>query len=459
MTRHSFQGRKMLLVLGDYILLFVALFLALKARFFFNNPADYYSFTFHAEYFFPLFFFWIVIFYLFDLYDLKKIRSFIFTLSALFSALFIASILSAIFFYFSPKGANPKTILFFTAISAFLVIGAWRYIWFRIFQMFQFKKNIAFIGTETAELASVPEILAIGDTHYTCKGFVSLDQEGPAEMYGVPVLGTYKKLSAIIRHYKIDDVVTAFDYHAHPDAAREVSECLDAGVKMWDVPIFYEHVMGKVPVAYIDQLWFLYNVEMSKKFLNGIQRVSDICLSGLGMVLFWPFFPFIAVLIAFDSGWPIFYTQARVGKGGRIFRVYKFRTMVRDAERASGPAWAYARDPRITRIGSFLRKTRIDEIPQLLNILKGEMSFVGPRPERPEFVNRFKEDIPFYGRRHSVLPGLTGWAQVMYKYTASSQETLEKLQYDLYYIKNRSFLLYLIILLRTVRIVLTQRGV
>ncbi len=458
MTRHSFQGRKILLVLGDYTLLFVALFLALRARFFFSD-FGHYSFKFHAEYFLPLFFCWIVVLYLFDLYDLKKIRSFIFTLSALFSALFISLVLSTIFFYFLPQGVNPKTILLFIAIFAFVLIGLWRYVWFKIFRTFQFRKNIVIVGTETMQLASVPEILKVGDTHYVCKGFVSLDQEGPAEVYGLPVLGTYKKLSAIIQYYKIDDLVTAFDYRAHQDAAREVSECLDAGIKIWDLPLFYEYVIGKVPVAYIDQLWFLYNLEMNKKFLNGIQRVVDICLSIFGLILFLPFFPVIVLMIVFNSGLPVFYTQTRVGRAGRVFRVYKFRTMIQNAERASGPAWAHAQDPRITRIGGFLRKTRIDEIPQLLNILKGEMSFVGPRPERPEFVSRFKEDIPFYSRRHSVMPGLTGWAQVMYKYTSSPEETLEKLQYDLYYIKNRSFLLYMIILLRTVRIVLTRRGV
>ena len=458
MTRHSFHGRKILLIFGDYILLFLALFLALRARFFFSEFAHY-SFRFHAEFFLPLFFFWIVIFYLFDLYDLRKIRSFIFTLSALFSALFISLVLSAIFFYFLPQGVNPKTILLFTAILAFGMIGLWRYLWFRMFRIFPFKKNIAIIGTETAQLASVPEILTAGDTHYVCKGFVSLDQEGPAELYGLPVLGTYKKLSAVIHYYKIDDLVTAFDYHTHQDAAREVSECLDAGIKIWDLPLFYEYVMGKVPVAYIDQLWFLAHLEMNKKILNGIQRVADICLSVVGLIIFLPFFPCIALAILCDSGWPIFYTQARVGRAGRLFTVYKLRTMIQNAEKVSGPAWARARDTRITRIGGFLRKTRIDEIPQLVNILKGEMSFVGPRPERPEFVNKFKEDIPFYSRRHSVMPGLTGWAQVMYIYTASPQETLQKLQYDLYYIKNRSFLLYMIILLRTVRIVLTQRGV
>jgi sugar transferase (PEP-CTERM system associated) len=459
MIRNTLKGRKALLALGDYILLFGALFLALKARFFFSNPADHYSYTFHAEYFFPLFFFWILLFYLFDLYDLKKIRSYIFTLSALFAALGTAVILSAIFFYFLPKGVNPKTILFFTAGSAFVVVGIWRYIWFRVFQAFQFKKNIVIVGTETAQLMCVPEILAVGDAHYTCKGFISIDAEGPLDVYGLQVLGTYKKLSTAVTYYKIDDIVTAFDYRAHPDAAREVSECLDAGVKIWDLPLFYEYVIGKVPIAYIDQLWFLYNIEMSKKILNGAQRITDIFLSLFGILLFVPFFPFVVFAIAFDSGWPIFYTQARVGKKGKIFNVYKFRTMVRDAERVSGPAWARVCDPRITRAGGFLRKTRIDEIPQLINILKGDMSFVGPRPERPEFVNTFKEEIPFYNRRHSVLPGLTGWAQVMYIYTASRQETLEKLQYDLYYIKNRSFLLYMIILLRTVRIVLTRKGV
>jgi exopolysaccharide biosynthesis polyprenyl glycosylphosphotransferase len=192
--------------------------------------------------------------------------------------------------------------------------------------------------------------------------------------------------------------------------------------------------------------------------VRAVRRAISVIISLIGLVFALPLLPFIILAIRLDSTGPIFYTQTRVGKGGRLFKVVKFRTMRHDAEALSGPQWAGDRDPRVTRVGKFLRASRLDEIPQLWCVLKGDMAFVGPRPERPEFIELLSKEIPYYGVRHMVRPGLTGWAQVKYKYGSSVEESREKLQYDLFYIKNVSIGLDLVIMFQTIKTVLLGRG-
>ena len=192
--------------------------------------------------------------------------------------------------------------------------------------------------------------------------------------------------------------------------------------------------------------------------MRGMKRILDVILSLMGIILFLPFAPIIAVMIKLDSPGPVLFKQLRVGVGEKTFHLYKFRTMRQDAEKNSGAVWATEDDPRITRVGRFLRKSRLDEVPQLFNVLRGDMSFVGPRPERPEFVNKLNERVPYYATRHTVKPGVTGWAQVKYPYGASEEDALDKLRYDLFYIKNYSLLLDLVIILETVKVVLFGRG-
>ncbi len=197
--------------------------------------------------------------------------------------------------------------------------------------------------------------------------------------------------------------------------------------------------------------------EGEKNFYEFFKRISDIVLAIIALVISLPFLPILALLIKLDSPGPVFFTQIRTGRGGKNFLAIKLRTMIKDAEK-HGAEWAKENDPRITRLGKFLRKTRIDEIPQLFNIIRGEMSFIGPRPERPEFIKTLEQHIPFYKERLIVRPGLTGWAQVNFPYGASIEDALQKMQYDLYYIKNRSFILDLSIVLKTIKIVLLGGG-
>jgi sugar transferase (PEP-CTERM system associated) len=231
------------------------------------------------------------------------------------------------------------------------------------------------------------------------------------------------------------------------------------GVQVQDGNDVYESITGKVPIESIRLSWLLFSPgnAASRLFLI-YKRSASIVSSTIGLLLSLPLLPFVVLAIKLSSPGQVLYRQSRVGRDGVVFRCYKFRTMRSDAEADSGPTWAMDDDPRITRVGRFLRKTRIDEIPQLLNVLRGDMSLVGPRPERPEFVESLKEQIPYYHLRHSVRPGITGWAQVLYRYGSSVEDAKEKLRFDLYYIKNTSAGLDLLIILNTIKIVLLGRG-
>jgi len=249
----------------------------------------------------------------------------------------------------------------------------------------------------------------------------------------------------------------------HAFSHEEISRLMDMrqnGSTVQDLVAFYEANQTKVPVLHLRHGWFLQGGGFSLLHNRAgirFKRIIDVLLSAVLVVLTSPLMLLAALAIKLDSPGSVFYSQERVGLNGAAFRLHKFRTMVADAEKA-GARWAEQDDPRITRTGRFLRKSRIDELPQLWNVLKGEMSFIGPRPERPEFIEQLEQEIPYYELRHLVKPGITGWAQVMYPYGASVSDALEKLQYDLYYIKNFSLLLDFVILMKTARIVLYRKG-
>jgi sugar transferase (PEP-CTERM system associated) len=221
----------------------------------------------------------------------------------------------------------------------------------------------------------------------------------------------------------------------------------------------YEEYTGKIAVENLRPSWLIFSSGFRKtKVLLAAKRTLDIAGALVGLIIGLPIMLLVAVLVRLSSPGPVLYQQERVGLNGRVFRIRKFRSMCADAEAKTGAVWSTANDPRVTRVGRFLRLTRLDELPQLWNVLRGDMSIVGPRPERPEFVSDLTEQIPFYGQRHVVKPGLTGWAQVRYTYGASVEDTIQKLQYDLYYIKNLSIALDLVIVIETLKIVILRRG-
>ncbi len=266
-------------------------------------------------------------------------------------------------------------------------------------------------------------------------------------------------LLAFVRQAQIDHVVIALDDSRGKLPFDELLRCKFSGVKIEDGLSFYERITGKVHLDALKPSWLIFSDGFGRpRVTSAFKRLLDVVGSLVGLIVVAPLSLVIAALIKLDSPGPILYRQERVGEGGRPFTLLKFRSMSHDAESATGPVWATDDDHRATRLGKWLRKFRLDELPQMINVLRGEMSFVGPRPERPCFVEDLKNTIPYYGLRHAVRPGITGWAQVRYRYGSNVQDTIEKLQYDLYYIKNVSVLLDATILVQTVRTVLLGRG-
>lgn len=266
-------------------------------------------------------------------------------------------------------------------------------------------------------------------------------------------------LMEVVKKQKIHRVIVAVADRRGAIPMAELLELRTQGVKIEEATSWLEKISGKIEVENLYPSWMVFSdgFRRSATFVFA-RRIVSIIISSIGLLLTLPLLPIIMLAVRIDSEGPVFYTQTRMGKAGRLFKVVKFRTMRHDAEAATGPQWAGDQDPRVTRVGRFLRSSRLDEIPQLWCVLKGDMAFVGPRPERPEFIQLLSQEIPYYGVRHMVRPGVTGWAQIKYKYGSTIEDAREKLQYDLYYIKNASIGLDLLIMFQTVKTVLLRRG-
>jgi sugar transferase (PEP-CTERM system associated) len=291
-------------------------------------------------------------------------------------------------------------------------------------------------------------------------GFYPLENGADSVVPQNRLIPTAESLDDAVRQLGVDEIIVAVrQQRGGVLPLRSLLDCRLRGVQVTDLAGFFERVHDQVPIESLKVSWLIYGPGFRQNlFRTLVKRSFDLVVSAVLIVLSLPVAIVTAVLIAAEGGGPIIYRQERVGHRGEPFTVLKFRSMAHDAEKDGRAAWARANDERVTRVGRFIRRTRIDELPQLLNVLKGEMSFVGPRPERPEFVAMLTEQIPFYAVRHSVKPGLTGWAQVRYSYGATVEQSVRKLEYDLYYVKNHTLLLDLVILLETVRVVLLGEG-
>jgi len=276
---------------------------------------------------------------------------------------------------------------------------------------------------------------------------------------GLKILGTIDDFALTVKTVKPDVVVAAMEERRAALPIQTILEYKLQGIEVEDWPAFYEKLTTKLLVSHIRPSWLAFSDGFRQSRLDDLlRRTLDIVVSAIGCLYSLPVLAVLAVLIKLDSRGPVFFRQERVGKSGRVFVLLKLRTMRVDAETETGPVWAQVDDTRVTRLGRLLRKMRLDELPQFINVLRGDMSLVGPRPERPIFVSELQERIPFYIYRHVVRPGMTGWAQVRYQYGASIEHASEKLEYDLYYIKNRSLFLDLLIIIQTIQVVLFGRG-
>ncbi|MEX2033435.1 MAG: sugar transferase, partial [Candidatus Colwellbacteria bacterium] len=416
----------------------------------------------HLYPFLPIFALWIVVFYIANLYEPRLLRNNVFFFSSLFQAIAIATGISVLFFYLLPAYViTPKTNLaIFVAIFlglAFLL----RYSFNDLLKK-KLKKLVLIVGANAQALELAKFIKENPQLGYTLAYVVDIDpntvDEAENELEKFGIIQGVGNISHVIKDRDIDTVVLSPEAYKSPEVIEIFYKTLGKKINFYNLSSLYEQLTGKVPLGAIDQIWFLENLnEGSKKFFELTKRAGDIVLALALSVPTLVLFPFLALLIKTTSPGPLIYSQKRAGRLGKDFEIKKFRSMHKDAEKETGAVWAAENDARITKIGKFLRKTRLDELPQVWNILKGEMSFVGPRAERPEFNEQLKH-VPFYEERYLVKPGLSGWAQINFRYGASVSDAEEKLKYDLYYIKNRSLILDLGIILKTIRIMLQQAG-
>ena len=335
---------------------------------------------------------------------------------------------------------------------------ATRLAWFTVGENRKLRHRVLVLGVGPS--ASVlPELQFSRTRPYTIIGFLD-DAPDAADRVptGFELLGKTKDLLSLAAELRPDLVLVALAEMRRAMPAEELLECRLQGINVEDWATFYEKQTGKILVTNLRPSFLIFSDGFKKtNTTRMVKRVMDIALAFAGLVVSLPIMAIVASLIKLTSKGPVLFRQQRVGERGRVFILKKFRSMSVDAER-DGPVWATTRDPRVTWIGGLIRRTRLDELPQFWNVLAGDMSFVGPRPERPEFVGMLQREIPFYMGRHSVRPGITGWAQVRHRYAASVEDSMEKLQYDLYYIKNLSLLLDLVILLSTLQVVLFSKG-
>jgi sugar transferase (PEP-CTERM system associated) len=338
-------------------------------------------------------------------------------------------------------------------------VTALRWLFWLNTQTDRFRERVLFLGATPMAEKLISELEA-NNQGYEVLGYVD-DRPTPqiALNNGFRVLGKTHQLQEIVAASQANTIVVALAERRGAFPMQPILDCKLRGIRIEDWPAFYEKLTGKILVQNLRPSWLVFSEGFtSTRFTRLVKRVFDLALSIPFLGLGWPVFLFVAMAIKLDTRGPVFFRQERVGEGGRTFTLVKFRTMVEEAETLTGPVWAIEKDPRITRVGRWLRKIRLDEFPQILNVLKGEMSFIGPRPERPYFVAQLQEKIPYYANRHTVKPGITGWAQIRYHYGATIEDAEEKLQYDLYYVKNVSLFLDMLILLSSIQVVLFGRG-
>ena len=396
-----------------------------------------------------------------DLYDFRKIvdRRDLFVRIA--QALAAASFILAVIYFWFPATMIGRGVFFIAAILVISLIVGWRVAFEWLALQLGPRERLLLVGTGAAAIKLAREIFERRhELGVEIVGFIDADPAKVGEPVINPgVIGTIDDISSIVRSRAVDRVVVSL---AEARGKLPMDKLLDMklqGVSFDHLASVYEEYTGKIAVENLRPSWLIFSSGFQGMHaLRAAKRAMDILLAIGGLVILSPIMLAIAALVRLTSAGPALYHQARVGHRGRVFMVHKFRSMRADAEAETGPVWAKSGDTRVTPIGAFLRKSRLDELPQLWNVLVGDMSFVGPRPERPEFVEELTGEIPFYGQRHAVRPGLTGWAQVRYSYGASREDALEKLQYELFYIKNMSLALDAFIILKTIKTVVLRRG-
>jgi exopolysaccharide biosynthesis polyprenyl glycosylphosphotransferase len=448
--------KKILLLGGDIFFLYASLYLALTIRY--ASIPDKTILEKHLTPFTFIFAIWIVVFFVYNLYHLnlasQKTAFYRYSLRSFATA----GLISIIYFYIAPQTEiTPKTnLVIFIAVFA-AIFFLWRKLYYTVLRSYIPKDKVAVIG-ETKKINFLVNELTNNDhPGYKISFIIDPLSKEKQPYQNIPVFHKIEELPNMINKKNINTLVLASDPTSSADLRNMLFSSLHLKINFITLPQFYENITGKIPLGIIDQIWFLQNLsEGGKAYFDAFKRSYDLIIATLILIASVPLWPFIIVAIKLTDRGPIFFKQTRAGQYGRPFQIFKFRTMT-DKDNDQTPT--REKDQRITKVGSFLRKSRLDEIPQVINVLKGEMSFVGPRPERPELIKDLEKNIPFYRERMLVKPGITGWDQISGEYHSPSlEDTWKKLQYDLFYIKNRSVYLDLSIILKTVSTIVGKTG-
>jgi exopolysaccharide biosynthesis polyprenyl glycosylphosphotransferase len=453
-VKSSRRLRQVLFIGFDAGILFLSLFLALLFR---NGEIpSASSWRTHLESFSFIFAGWLVIFYVAGLYDVDKAVSGLDLSTRLFWSIAVGILTSVLFFYLVPTNIGPRTTLAILGVFSFILLLFWRYLFSLAEAGLAPRRTVVFVGMDPI----VPEIVEElrGNRRHGYEAVAVYEEgDGPGPVAGLECYGDPESFvwNAVRRDVHL--VVMADERGLSEQTRGALFSLISLPARFIRLPEFYEQIFEKVPVGSINDLWFLENIDLkAKRPYEAFKRALDIVLSAIGLAITLPFYPIIVACIRIGSRGPAMFTQTRLGKGGNPFVIRKFRTMRTERNDFSPTGTS---DSRITMLGSLLRKSRVDEWPQMLNIILGDMSFVGPRPERPELAEELERRIPFYRQRLLVKPGVTGWDQVCGEYHSPSvEDTYKKLQYDLYYVKHLSFLFDLSVLLKTVMTVLRREG-
>lgn len=435
--------------------MYVSLVLALLAR---NHVfPSIWSLREHTFHFSIIFAGWIIVFYTVGLYQLERPFDDMEFLRRVLEGSMIAGLASTGYFYLMPGvPIEPKTVLFLFVVIYTALFWLWRYSLGKLRKLEGMRSGVGFVGLKPASFGIIHETLVRSALGYDIK-LIYIPPSGVELPPGVRSVVRLEDLRPAVEDTDTDLIVLDESAELSEELQRVLYGLLDRRVRYMRLPEFYEMVVRRVPVGLIDENWFLENIDLkSKKPYEIVKRGLDIVLASIMLAVSLPLWPLIALAILLTSRGPVFFKQARLGRFNKPFTILKFRTMrtERNGMEPTGPD-----DPRITRVGSCLRSSRLDEIPQVINILKGDMSFIGPRPERPEIAHSLEEEIPYYRERHLVKPGITGWDQVSGEYHSPSiEDTYKKLQYDLYYLKNMSLYLDISIFFKTIVTVLKREG-
>jgi len=455
--------RKTLLILMDGVLVNVAILTALWLG------AQRSGWTFSGQFLAERFYWFagLTILYLIlasvnDGYNLKVAADVFPSASAILKVTVEILVVYLLVYFLSPPGSLPRHVMGFFSLICPSLLLLWRWLYIVVFTAPQFRRRALIVGAGWAGRTIAQAIHDNLLVDYEIAGFIDDDPHKQGQtIEGIPVLGNHSKLVALAEEIGVSEIVLSITRDLSGDMFQAIMDCNERGIQITPMPILYEQMTGRIAVEHVGNNWFVVlpidGVSAFSPFML-LKRLADVLVSVLGLAFMLALLPFVALAVYLESPGPIFYSQERVGRAGRIFQLIKLRSMAPDAEQDGQPRWAEENDERVTRVGRFLRRTRLDELPQCLNVLRGEMSLIGPRPERPEFVAELQKRIPFYRSRLAVRPGLTGWAQVNYHYGSSVEDALVKLQYDLYYIKYKSPYLDLLILLKTIGVVLSFHG-